>query len=74
MKLIEYESNGDRNKTHSAAEYPNKIRPFLNLLQFFKDIINTLEKSDTWKIQLTRTINFISSIDNYEECVMHSKK
>ena len=26
-----------------------------------------------WKIQLTIAINFISSIDNDEECLMHSK-
>ena len=38
---IEYESNGDRNKTLSVEEYLNKIRPYL------KDIINTLKKSDT---------------------------
>ena len=40
---IEYKSNGDRNKTPSVEEYPNKVRPYL------KDIINNL-KSDTWKI------------------------
>ena len=44
-----------------------KIRPYL------KDIINNLKKSDTWKIQLTIANNFISSIDNDEEHVMHSK-
>ena len=38
---IEYESNGDRNKTLSAEEYLDKIRPYL------KDIINKLKKSDT---------------------------
>ena len=64
---IEYESNGDRNKTLSVEEYLNKIRPYL------KDIINNLEKSGTWKIQLTIANNFISSIDNDEEHVMHSK-
>ena len=64
---IEYESNGDRNKTLSVEEYLNKIRPYL------KDIINNLKKSDTWKIQLTIANNFISSLDNDEECVMHSK-
>ena len=64
---IEYESNGDRNKTLSAEEYFNKIRPH------FKDIINNLKKSDTWKIQLAIANNFISSIDNDEERVMHSK-
>ena len=64
---IEYESNGDRNKTLSVEEYLNKIRPYL------KEIINNLKKSDTWKIQLTIANNFISSIDNDEKCVMHSK-
>ena len=60
-------SNGDGNKTLSVEEYLNKIRPYL------KDIINNLKKSDTWKIQLKIAHNFISSIDNYEECIMHSK-
>ena len=64
---IEYESNSDRNKTLSVEEYLNKIRPCL------KDIINNLKKSGTWKIQLTIANNFISSIDNDEEYVMHSK-
>ena len=32
-----------------------------------------LKKSDTWKIQLTIANNFVSSIDNNEERVMHSK-
>ena len=37
-------------------------------------IINDIKQSGTWKIQLTITINFISSKhDNDEECVMHSK-
>ena len=44
---IVYESNGDRNKTLSVKEYLNEIRPYLT------DIINNLEKPDTWKIQLT---------------------
>ena len=64
---IEYESKGDRNKTLSVEKYLNKIRPYL------KDIINNLKKSDTWKIKLSISINFISSIDNEQECVMHSK-
>ena len=29
--------------------------------------MNNLKKSDTWKIQLTVAINFISSKDNDEE-------
>ena len=35
--------------------------------------INDLKIFDTWKIQLTKTINFISSKDNDEEGVMNSK-
>ena len=38
-----------------------------------KNITNNLKKSDTLKIQLTIAINFISSVDNNEEHVMHSK-
>ena len=64
---IEYESNGDRNKALSFEEYLNKITPYL------KDTINNLKKSDKWKIQLTVENNFISSINNDAEHVMHSK-
>ena len=63
----EYESNWDRNKTVSIEEYLNKAKPYL------KDIINDLKKSDTWKNQSKIAINFISSKDNDEERVMHSK-
>ena len=35
--------------------------------------MNNLKKSDTRKIQLTVAINFISSKDNDEEHVIHSK-
>ena len=38
-----------------------------------KDIINKLKNSETWKIQLTIAINFISSKGNVEERQMHSK-
>ena len=62
---IAYKSNEDRNKTMSVEEYLNKISPNL------KDIIDNLEESDTWKIQLTIVSNIISSIDNDEERVMH---
>ena len=64
---IDYKSNGDRNKTLSVEEYLTKIRPCL------KDIINNLKKSNTRKIQLTTANNFISSKQNDEECVIHSK-
>ena len=63
---IEQESNSDRSKTLSVEEYLNKIRPYL------KDIINNHKKSDTWKIQLTIANNFIFSIGNDEERVIHS--
>ena len=51
----------------SVEEYLSKIRPYL------KDIINNLKKSDKCKIQLTIANNFILSIDNDEERIMHSK-
>ena len=60
-------NNSNRNKTLSVEEYLDKIRLYL------KNIINNLKKSDTWKIQLTIAINFISFKDNNDECVMHSK-
>ena len=37
---------------------------------YLRDIIINLQKSDTWKIQLTIAINFISSKDDEEELVM----
>ena len=40
-KYIEFESNGDRNKTLSVEEYRNKISLYL------KNIRNSLKKSDT---------------------------
>ena len=55
---IKYESNGDRNKKLSIKEYFDKIKPYL------KDIVINLQKSDTWKIQLTIAIDFIFSKDN----------
>ena len=45
----------------------------MKLYQIKKNIINDLRKSDTWKIELTVAINFISSKDNDKEHVMHSK-
>ena len=71
--MIEYESNGDGNKTLLVEEYLNKIRPFLKFLQFLKDIMYNRKRSDTWKIELTKEINFMSSIDNNEELVMNSR-
>ena len=66
---IEYERNEDRNKNKTILKetYLNKIRTYL------KDIMTSLKKSDTWKIQLTISINFTSCKDGDEERVMHSK-
>ena len=44
-------------KNLSLNEYLNKIEPYL------RDIIIYLRNSDTWKIQLTILINFISLTD-----------
>ena len=60
--FIEDESNGDKNRNLSLDEYLNKIEEY-NI---------DLQDSDTWKIQLTITINFSSSKDAEEERVMHS--
>ena len=62
-----YENSGGKNKNLPVKEYLDKIKPYL------KDIIINLQKSDTWKIQLTIPFNFISSKDVDEERVMHSK-
>ena len=63
---IKCKSNHDRHKTLSAEEYLNKIR------QYLKDK-NNLKKADTCKTQLMLANKIISSIDNDEEHVMHSK-
>ena len=54
------------NKSLLVKEYLVKIKPYL------RDIIINLQKSDTWKITLTKAINFTSR-DVDEERVMHSK-
>ena len=43
-----------------VQEYIYKFRPYL------RDIIIDLQESDTWKIQLTIGVNFISSKDAEE--------
>ena len=63
----EYKSNGDRNQTLLVEKYLNKSRPYL------KEIINDINKSDTWKIQLTVTVNYIFSTGNNEGRVTQSK-
>ena len=48
---IKHKSNGEQNRILSVEAYLHKISPY------FRDIINDLKQSDTWKIQLTITIN-----------------
>ena len=62
-----YESNGDKDKTLSIKEYLDKIEPNLN------NLIDDHKTQGEWKIQLTMTINFISSKDPNETRTMHSK-
>ena len=64
---IEYKSKGDKNRNLSLDEFLNKIKPYL------RNIIIDLQNFDTWKIQLTVAINFISSTDTEKEHVMDSK-
>ena len=51
----------------SIEEYFNEVK------QYLKDVINNLKKSDTWNIQLSITINSISSKEIVGESAMHSK-
>ena len=60
---IEYESNGDRNKTLLVEEYSNKIKAYLEK--------NNLRKSNTNKTQIAIAISLIPSKDNDEKCVMN---
>ena len=64
---IKYESSGDINKNLSVKECLHKITPNL------RDIMTNLQKSDSWKIQLTIAINFTSFKDVDEDLVMQSK-
>ena len=63
---IEYESNGNKDKSLSTEEYLDKIR-------YLSDIINDRKTQGEWKIQLTMAINFFSSKDSEETRTMHRK-
>ena len=60
---IEYQSNGDKDKTLSIEEYLDMIEPYLS------NIIN--DHKEEWKIQLTVKISFISSKDCNETHTMY---
>ena len=64
---------GDFNKKNYIEHKSKKVK-FDEIKPYLKDIINILEESDTWKIQLIIAINFISSKDSDVMSVMHSKR
>ena len=55
QNCIEYKSNSDKKRILLVEEYLKTIRPYL------RDLVNDLKQSNTWKIQSTITIHFISS-------------
>ena len=68
-------------KSSEAAKLPfqwilvlNWVRHTFFLCVALKSITNKLQKSGTWKIQLTIEINFILFKDNKEEQVLYSKR
>ena len=63
---IEYESNGDKDKTLSIKDYLENIEPYLKLIDEHK-------AQGKWKIQLTMAINFVCSKHSNEICAMHTK-
>ena len=77
---IQYESKGGKGKNLSIKKYLNMIKPYLS------DITNDHKSQEKWriqpgnktqsmwKIQLTMTINFISSKDFDETRTMHIKR
>ena len=64
---MEYESKGDKDKILSVKEYPDMMRPYSS------DIINDHKTEGEWKIQLTMTIDFMSSKDSEETRTMRTK-
>ena len=65
--IVEYQSNGDRDKSISIARYLNNIREYL------RKLIGSTKKNGEWKIQLIMKINFISSRNFIESRDMYSK-
>ena len=76
---IEYQSKGDKDKNLSPEEYFDMIRPYLSdIINDHKTLKNLSHSSNEtqfgeWKIQLTMSINFISSKDSDETRNMHTK-
>ena len=59
---IEYESNGDKDKTLSIMNIFIELEQYDNL----SDMINDHKTQGEWKIQLTMAVNFMSSKDSNE--------
>ena len=83
---IEYESKGDKDNNLSVKKYFRMIRPYLsNIINDHKipevlkvhpvnKVIDYETTLGEWKIQLTMTINFVSSKDDSDEIrTMHTK-
>ena len=76
---IEYETRGDKGKNLSPEEYLDMIRPHLrDMINNHKAPLEGYLGNDNnlhgeWKIQLTRQINFASSLDPGEIRTMDSK-
>ena len=83
---IEYESNGDKDKNLSLKKYLSIIRPYLSdMINNHKTpevlkvhsgnkVIDYETTLGEWKIQLTMTINFVSSKDDSDEIhTIHTK-
>ena len=82
---IKYESKRDKDKNLSPKEYLDMIRPYLsdiindhktpkNLsVHSSNEVIDYETQYGEWKIQLTMSINFISSKDSDETRNMHTK-
>ena len=64
---IECEGKGDNDKSLSPKEYLDMIRPYLS------DMKNDHKSRREWKIQLTMSVNFISSKDSNETRTLCSK-
>ena len=64
---VEYESKGEKNKNLSPKEYLDIIRLYLS------DTINDHKTQREWEIQLTMSINFISSKDSDETSTLRTK-
>ena len=81
---MEYESKGDKDKTLSVKEYLDMIRPyFSDIMNDHKTVgkfkvhsgnkVIDCKPQREWKIQLSMTINFISSKDSDETRTMRTK-